>query len=96
MPCTWLRAKVASSISRRLAAVKPPLTKPTLLPTIVVTCCPGSSQLPSNTGTLELVAVKIISTPRTASSGDATGTMSRLVTGLISSANLLLFSALRL
>ncbi len=80
MPCTWLRAKVASSISRRLAAVKPPLTRPTLLPTIVVTCWPGSSQLPSNTGTLELVAVKIISTPRTASSGEATGVMLRFVT----------------
>ena len=82
--------------SRRLAAVKPPLTRPTLLPTIVVTCCPARSQLPSNTGTLELVAVNTISTPRTASSGEITGVIYRFVTGPISSANCFRFAGLRL
>src|ERR1043165_4285628 len=34
----------------------PRFKRPMLLDTIDVTCCPGASQLPSNTGTLELVA----------------------------------------
>ena len=47
-----------------------------------VTCWPGSSQSPSNSGTLVLVAQWITSEPRTTSRGLETGTIST-VGGLI-------------
>ena len=56
--------------------------RPTLPPTMEVTWTPGSSQEPSNTGTLELVAVRTTSAPRTASRALSTGTSSHGHQGL--------------
>ncbi len=83
---TSILVSVVSSISRRFLGVNPPFTSPTLLPTMEVTCCPGSSQEPSKTGTLALVAARTISTPCTASLGVSTGRTSIPSTRLISSA----------
>ena len=48
------------------------------------TCIPGSSQSGSNVGTMESVLVERMSTPRTASRGDATGSTSIPWVSLIS------------
>ena len=58
--------------------------RPTLPPTMEVTWTPGSSQEPSKTGTLELVAVRTTSAPRTASRALSTGTISHDTSGCIS------------
>ena len=67
-----------------------------LLETIDVTCCPGSSQLPSNTGTLELVAQTITSAPRITSMGPLTAVTAMFSTADISLAKLSRFAGVGL
>src|ERR1700674_588306 len=57
------RRAVSSSFSRRPSLSQPPVTRALLEPTTVTRCCPGSSHVPSNTGTLELVAQITTSEP---------------------------------